>query len=950
MSLSLLALLPSATAAPTGYPECRTGEYVKVVHDTVHVPTRIDNAARGDVVLTAGGTEIPQRILSTLNQNYNHALLLRDVDDGGHTTFTHDTAIAIGTKTTFLGVVNGSLLNRTPPGNAIGDTADRLLNGRWRRCNDDHSLAFCFAQGARPVNLWRGSTLLLRPNPAVIGSVDLTTRAETRAAASLPYSVGAYSLYQDALDGTGVEAGNGPGTMCSGFVADALNTALDLQGSTATMPTRLYTEPARIAAANALYNAVRANAPTWTSSQVTACFAFGGDCNPSSLDWLARVAPGTGTSISPDDLLRPLSNGTPWIASSRSAQFAGGYDVNRFSHYECCSSTTGQCYRPETGAAVPLDLPYEQLSAGDGPFPPGLDAEEIDRRTTRDAWVGYVAAADGDWAETDEELCWVTDVGRLCTSLTALEADPDAGIPDLREDAMEAPENVEALAQDPTLAQPEDPPGTVRVVGATASGEPRDDIDLVRDVTVGGEGAWCAGEARVATADLSDDGAAAEVRIDGIPGDQVAVRPDVPGSFAVTVHVDAGGVSQVLSRTFAVEDCGPVERIQVRSEDDADGALTFTREGAFPDEMLVWDFGDGTSIESRGPSVRHSYALRPQEDAGSSFVVTVRSRDDGEDPGAVTSVYFANPAVTVRDLDGRLELPTVAVGRPGWSADGLSVALDVRALAEEVVFDTVTVASVPCDPTTENPTSTFGMAEVADRTIARAGRITSFALTVPVDASSPVCDWRVTLSGTGGDLPASATAMIPVAPAHTEPVLRETAMAALRARVDAAVRGPTVDDVGPVLADEVGDAYRRRFGDHPRLPDADQVVDLLDGVTGYLVDRGCQLAPIAEQAVSGVYGPDLLEGRDRDGALQDGVLDRVTRSFGATLSAGERVGAPVATSGYSRNGRLGALRDDGGFFLGRLQRTRGTRGVFVGVTGTCVPGADTAAIVDGWIR
>ena len=121
--LAHLALVSPAYAGPNGLPQCEPGEVLKLVERGNWVPAYIFDAQRGDVVLTAGGGEIPQKMLSTLEQVYNHALLLSEPDDGaGNATFTHDTAIGIGAESTLVGVVFPGVLRRTLPGNAIGGT------------------------------------------------------------------------------------------------------------------------------------------------------------------------------------------------------------------------------------------------------------------------------------------------------------------------------------------------------------------------------------------------------------------------------------------------------------------------------------------------------------------------------------------------------------------------------------------------------------------------------------------------------------------------------------------------------------------------------------------------------------------------------------------------------------------------------------------------------------
>jgi hypothetical protein len=130
-----------------------------------------------------------------------------------------------------------------------------------------------------------------------------------------------------------------------------------------------------------------------------------------------------------------------------------------------------------------------------------------------------------------------------------------------------------------------------------------------------------------------------------------------------------------------------------------------------------------------------------------------------------------------------------------------------------------------------------------------------------------------------------------------------------------------------------------------RVPsDADAEV-LLRQVTDRLEAGGCITDTDEVQVVSGAYGSTLV-GSDEGGALTATSIDRATRSFGATLSDGTTVLA--ASSAYSRNRRAYADRDDGGFYAGYFLPSRGTRGTFVGVTGSCDPGVDAAGLLSGW--
>lgn len=428
-----------AQAEPTGAQDCPVDTHAKLVYRTVHVPPYIANAQRGDVVLTAGGDGVPKALLNAIGQTYTHTLFVsQPLTTGGHTTFTHDTAIDLGEKSMDFDAVNVAPirfkpmeLSRMVPGNIIGDTANTLIHGKHEECLNSHSAATCVSMGARPENLWRASTLLVRPNNGA-AAVNV---AETWAPGSLLYSVGSYSDYNSALNATNQEANQGQGTMCSGFITAALNAV------GVTVNPVLYSQSTREIAANALdtkvYDkladsmttlfalAIPLGRPDWfllprlMTNQVVNCFASGGACSDQS-SWHGKV--GTGTSISGDDLLADAqANG--W-ATTQTATFGGDYDIQQFSHIECCrvNEYTGQetCSR----YAPPLTPVRGDLEPiGPGAVSPG-DGDLGDAPvSTR---VEELAALPGEFVENGDEYCWVTEEGSACTPLEADQAQESA--------------------------------------------------------------------------------------------------------------------------------------------------------------------------------------------------------------------------------------------------------------------------------------------------------------------------------------------------------------------------------------------------------------------------------------------------------------------------------------------------------------------------------------------
>ena len=290
-SLALVAALTasSASANMSGYPQCREGEEVRMVVRTTWASSYMMNAQRGDVVLTAGGHGLPRVILDALGQDYNHVLLVSEgVAANGHTLLTHDTGINLGEQSLiWFGAlpigVQPDVLRRMVPGNVERDTAQTLLTGSRPNCNAFYDVATCNQLRSRPENLWH-SSLLVRANPAVVTGTSIANAAEALNEGDLLYSLGAYSNYTAALNATGLEAPFGRGTMCSGFAALAVNTALAQQGLAPQLTQRLYSEAERDVATAALWNVFVSQNPLTPlvpeiPTQVINCFAQGGACN-----------------------------------------------------------------------------------------------------------------------------------------------------------------------------------------------------------------------------------------------------------------------------------------------------------------------------------------------------------------------------------------------------------------------------------------------------------------------------------------------------------------------------------------------------------------------------------------------------------------------------------------------------------------------------------------------
>lgn len=839
--LLALALTAPTHAAPNGYPTCPAGQTVKIVNETIQVPHRFVNAQRGDVVLTSGGAGIPRAILSNIGQNYNHALFVSEADDGyGSTTFSHMTAIPIGRESvSWYGRVDPDKLRRTSDGNRFGDSLGLLLNGHYTRCNEYHDMAYCMQQDTTDRNMWRGDTVLLRPNPAWFGTIDPADIMESEQEQTRPYAVGAFSKLDEVLWGTGTEAGYGIGGMCSGVVQQKLNAALSLAMSTHSIPERVYQEPERIAAAYALYHSLRdRDMPKWTSNQVVNCFVNGGQCR----DWPteAKDEPGTGRTVSPDDLLNSWEPGFDWYDSVRVAQFAGGWSYDRFSHYACCDASGTQCVRVEDPVPnTPLTDVFVMTADLSDPAtspPPGYTPTEVEAGRAHAEWVDFVAGSPGSFVESDTELCWVADgeVGRLCTSLVDLQVEPE---PPTDVDTAEQRRAWRQLERtDPTLTEGEPEPGDTLRRAATAEGAKRPadrlSLELAAPETI------CLDSSFVASA--SAEGAT-RIAIDGATSEQVAITASYVGPQTVSaLAFFEDGSSEVHNRTFEVVRCDrPALRTSVARSTTRDDLLRFrvrrdrgANEAPPAGTLWIWDFGDGTIIETTEPVATHDYALRDQASASSSYLVTIEEhRRDGQIRTAYTNATFVNARRLARDsaADPHWEFPATHPRRPRWTGDALVLPLELRNLDEAAAFEIQDVelrttycsgeAQVEAWPT-----------DVLSTTVVEPGAIARVRARLEVPWSEErVCSYQLSLQGRAGEVRATTEVVydLDARPAAQLPVTRATAARRLE-RIVAKAQAERLDagDSEPGEPSEPGvpttpDVPTTPFEPAPTLPGGD---------------------------------------------------------------------------------------------------------------------------------
>ena len=484
----------TAHAALGGITACKENERAVVHTREIYVPSYVGGSQRGDILLTSGGNGVPRELFRAIHQTYNHTMLISDDDDGqGHTLITHDTAISPGLFSLEFNIQSSwsglnvdirfkpDHLRRMVPGNAVRDKASTLVHGHDLDCLNraipnpngpgiiPNTLADCI--DARPINLWAGSNLLLRPNSTLLAQQDIVNKAEAISPHSILYAFGAYSNHLGLYNASGNEAAWGPGSMCSGFVAEAINDALQQNPNTSlNVPPVYYSNTRRFTAAVALHNRIYSDfmelfdplingpwlaralanllnfnahaAATSLTNQIVNCFAHGGACDDTtswtSVDPVAfknntptpppggfynpqQNSLGGGFTLSGDDLLaHATANG--W-ASVHNAYLGGDYYYDRFDHIECCqvdpitNAISGNCYRPDLTprAATSAEelVRNEVFLSTDPPDPDPTTPPKLD----------------GQFVETADSYCYHTARGSLCTELPPVKGAPGSGDP-----------------------------------------------------------------------------------------------------------------------------------------------------------------------------------------------------------------------------------------------------------------------------------------------------------------------------------------------------------------------------------------------------------------------------------------------------------------------------------------------------------------------------------------
>ena len=124
--------------------------------------------------------------------------------------------------------------------------------------------------------------------------------------------------------------------------------------------------------------------------------------------------------------------------------------------------------------------------------------------------------------------------------------------------------------------------------------------------------------------------------IGGKTGDRRVMKYGTPGTKQILVLVkdyQQGAIIQQETVEVIVEDCTKIDTLSFQATPDSNNndIYNFTiKEDALPDGsyLYVWDFGDGSTLETSEPSAAHDYRKRDQDRMFSTFTVSVTAIND----------------------------------------------------------------------------------------------------------------------------------------------------------------------------------------------------------------------------------------------------------------------------------------------------------------------------------
>jgi hypothetical protein len=454
--------------------------------------------------------------------------------------------------------------------------------------------------------------VILRANTAYQPYVQNAVNwAEKQSNNSVLYALGAYSDWKGTWEPSGDESALGRGTGCSGFIAGSMNEVphkLELQ-----LELHYYKPGERLAAATALYNAIYSkvydkvgikSVAKNLTDQVVNCFAFGGLCASVDHLWLPGTL-GEGPSISPDDLMPAQYGGVQknWTEQPKPAIFGGGKWVQVVDEvkFQCCwtDGYSEHCRTPN----------YDQ----DSEEPP----DNGDWRQPRGSGEWEVVAA------VPDELCVrerPLDSAVILPNVRCLDLEPFASRTVFPSPEPKAPVPIE---QGVGAASPD---------GWDHYAVDLREVPLIESVTVDPP-TVCVGKGAEIRVQLTPGNENASVSIGEYRGNPVVLTAKGVGAWKVNVVAkDAMGRIDSVEATVEAVDCPGTPNIvpmHYISPWETDAAVFTVGEtnGLGQGVEYEWDFGDGECARTSLGMVTHSYALRDQAGAGTSYVVNVCATD-----------------------------------------------------------------------------------------------------------------------------------------------------------------------------------------------------------------------------------------------------------------------------------------------------------------------------------
>lgn len=157
----------------------------------------------------------------------------------------------------------------------------------------------------------------------------------------------------------------------------------------------------------------------------------------------------------------------------------------------------------------------------------------------------------------------------------------------------------------------------------------------------------CRGEDAVVRVRLVPDYAEAKVFIQGRAGLSRVLRFEEIGTASIAVLArDQRDALQIRNHSIEVRECDGLPSLHLSvtqpTTDDVVVEASLPDGGALRD--VAWDFGDGTTRETKASRAAHSYASRSQDGPTTTFVVLARGTDPaGRAREGRASISFVNP-------------------------------------------------------------------------------------------------------------------------------------------------------------------------------------------------------------------------------------------------------------------------------------------------------------------